>query len=60
MELLDYIGYSFNDVLPILKSSGILYKLLEVKNTKDIRTGEDLRIINIKMEKEPLIYVAYF
>lgn len=60
MELLDYIGYSLNDVLPILKSSGIEYKLLEVKNTKDIRIGEDLRIINIKMEKEPLIYVAYF
>lgn len=48
------------DVLPILEDCGIEYKLLEVKNTKNIKIGEDLRIINIKKEKVPIIYVAYF
>ena len=52
MELQKYIGYKLEDVKTILDESGIHYKVIETFDTKQTKMGDEIRIVNIKCNKD--------
>ncbi len=60
MELRKLLGRRFSDVKPWLIENDICYTLAELKDRKNTRMGDELRIIKIVEKEEPIIYVAYF
>ncbi|MCX7884794.1 MAG: hypothetical protein N2448_07185 [Caloramator sp.] len=61
MKFEEYIGYKLDEIKSEIENSKINYEIIEVFDTKKTKIGNDIRIINVKCDKDNLkIYVAYF
>lgn len=60
MNLMSFIGFKLDEVLPMLVSENIHYKIIETFDTKGTKMGNDIRIVNIKEREILELYVAYF
>lgn len=60
MDLVNLIGYKFDEAKSLLNKYLDEYDVIEVFDTKNTKLGDDLRIINISLKDKARIYVAYF
>lgn len=60
MELRDFLGYRLSDVQPYLVKNHINYTIVELKDRKNTRMGDELRIVKMEDKGEIIIYVTYF
>lgn len=60
MSFKDFLGYRLRDVQPYLAQSHINYTIVELKDRKNTRMGDELRIVKVEEKGEIIIYVAYF
>ena len=60
MKLKDFLGRRFSDIQPYLLQNGISYTLVELKDRKNTKMGDELRIVKIEEKEKAFIYVAYF
>lgn len=60
MELKDFLGRKLSDVQPYLAQNHVDYTIVELKDRKNTRMGDELRIVKMEDKGEVIIYVAYF
>lgn len=60
MGLKDFLGYRLSDVQPYLDQNHVNYNIVELKDRKNTRMGDELRVVKIEEKEENIIYVAYF
>lgn len=60
MELKDFLGHRLSDMQPYLACNRLNYTIVELKDMKNTRMGDELRIVKVEEKGEVVIYVAYF
>ena len=60
MELKEFLGRRLSDIKPFLLENGVNYAVVELKDRKNTKMGDELRIVKIEEKEKTIIYVAFF
>jgi hypothetical protein len=60
MEHKEFLGHKLSDIKPYLLENGVNYSVVELKDRKNTKMGDELRIVKVEEKEKTIIYVAYF